>query len=1178
MLKTKDGYAKLIGTTYQGSSDYLLLSDGTSTPISGLRVNYASSAGNADTLDGEHANDFVRAGNIYSNNTDLNALDTYSFIKSVYSTVVGTSPKGNTGWYNIIQAVYKNGVGDGTNYMGQIALGMTTNVNGMFYRTKNNGSWNIWNEVLTTNTGLLKYSRNNVNISSSNCSPIPPSLLEWTIGYPRLYDPEFVESSNDVMVYNNANNGVVTIERAQDSNVGNYNNWVLKVVSASGASPYCGGWHVSTQTELGKVYTCLFRASIPSGVEITFNTNSVGNGGQWSWLTDSVGTGKWTWYAAQVYCGSGGSTTFFFATKSPCTWYLSYVNVIENNKASYAGLRSVYSDYLKQNANLVFGRNELQYFNQYTGVTSGARDNANPTKDWYHILRMNHSNSNGYFVDLAIPFNNNRIQFRRIVGGSDVGWYRVITEEPNHDVLLCDSDAGGNVGIGTSSPTQKLDVLGNIRASGQIVREFSSVSWNEGREGALLRETSSAGYHTLWSLKTANGSWDFGEYNHGSDWEDVPLLSYVPDKFFNEGPNGTKYQIRFPLASGTVALTSNIPNPTNYYWANVKISDSSSTETSPTVKTLTATRVCAGHDPEIDNSISCSNWFRSSGNTGWYNTTYSGGWYMSDTSWIRAHNDVGIYTGGQIYSSTSIRMGDIYLQNGNEINTSTSDLYLNYLNAHNVRMCNGGGSVVIGPAIDNVNDNKLYVNGAATIAGPATIVGSTTLTSTALFNGLVTNKGGILPASYDVNNNGTACYVWGDAMSTGVTAITDALDPRYVTVVYSRDNGYTWTDYSLTNYDKFSLYANNGSYVSIYLGNSSNEGNLAPVQINQLMVTFEIPDSLYSALCWASVDIGNGVTTVCTVEIIAKDGTIQNTFTKTMYGWNKFNYINFWGTNDTTVDIGRTTSRFVRFKFKHDASNKQLRNAQIRKIRLFSFTKYSIDPSDFRNIMGNTGHLYKYDENLNVTFPNTLKTTALEVSGNASFYDLYCKTLNYPSSTGTLVIGDKTQEVGIRSLSDPTINALYLKNRLSSNVIFSANKGFSITPYYLSDNPYTDNPATISGYKYKVTTIGNGTTTISCIIASKCFIPPSFGTIRGYLIRFLPGNDGQIVILKNLYTEGNGSELPIYVRPEGCDIIAADRSSIYIKNGTLSTSFNDDGSRFFIYVTKYNAWIEFYCG
>lgn len=431
---------------------------------SNFRVAYAASAGNAETLGGEHASSFVRAGHYESQ--DLNKLDTYSFIRSVSSNNKDTSPNGNTGWYNVIQAVHRNGVADGPNYIGQIALGMTTNINGMFYRTKYKGSWYAWNEVVTTNTGLLRYSRNNVNISSPNCSPIPPSLLEWTVGYPRLYDPEFNEGYNNVQVYNNASNGVVTVTRVHDTNVGNSSSYIMKVVSAAGAIPNYGGWHVATQTELGKVYTCLFRASIPSGVEIEWNSNSIGTGGQMSWLTNNRGTGKWAWYAVQVYCGSGGSTTFYFSAKSPCTWYLSYVNVIENNRASYAGLRSVYSDYLKANASIVFGRNELQYFNQYTGVTSGATNNANPKTGWYHILRMNHANNNGYFVDLAIPFHDNRIQFRRITSGSDNGWRRVITEEPNHDVILREASTDGNVGIGINNPAYKLDVNGQMRAEG----------------------------------------------------------------------------------------------------------------------------------------------------------------------------------------------------------------------------------------------------------------------------------------------------------------------------------------------------------------------------------------------------------------------------------------------------------------------------------------------------------------------------------------------------------------------------------------------------------------------------------------------------------------------------------------------------------------------------------------
>lgn len=79
--------------------------------------------------------------------------------------------------------------------------------------------------------------------------------------------------------------------------------------------------------------------------------------------------------------------------------------------------------------------------------------------------------------------------------------------------------------------------------------------------------------------------------------------------------------------SYSLAFSNDIKDPANYYWANIKVSASSSTATQPTF-----------------NTCYTSNWFRSTGNTGWYSETHGGGWYMTDTTYIRAYGDKRVYT------------------------------------------------------------------------------------------------------------------------------------------------------------------------------------------------------------------------------------------------------------------------------------------------------------------------------------------------------------------------------------------------------------------------------------------------------------------------------------------------------------------------------------------------------
>lgn len=90
--------------------------------------------------------------------------------------------------------------------------------------------------------------------------------------------------------------------------------------------------------------------------------------------------------------------------------------------------------------------------------------------------------------------------------------------------------------------------------------------------------------------------------------------------------------------NGSSAITVNVPTHTSHltndsgfwtgtrYWANIAVSTSSSTSTSPMFSTAYT-----------------SNWFRSTGSTGWYSQTYGGGWYMSDSTWIRTFGSKSVY-------------------------------------------------------------------------------------------------------------------------------------------------------------------------------------------------------------------------------------------------------------------------------------------------------------------------------------------------------------------------------------------------------------------------------------------------------------------------------------------------------------------------------------------------------
>lgn len=305
--------------------------------------------------------------------------------------------------------------------------------------------------------------------------------------------------------------------------------------------------------------------------------------------------------------------------------------------------------------------------------------------------------------------------------------------------------------------------------------------------------------------------------------------------------------------------------------------------------------------------------------------------------------------------------GDLYLGNANNSGFVKVQDMCSQVNSSYWNITQFGSATFKSLTVNDViSCDSISVSKNAVIAGNLSV------------NGLINNKG-ILPTNYEVNNKGAGCYVSADALCSGITAITDSIPVDNLSIVYTNDNGNSWTNYNISNDTKFKAYANVAGIDSIYLGSNVITGNtdaekLAQIKKNELMFSFEIPNSCYSQVYFACVDIGQGVGVTCTVEYLNSKGVIVNTYIKYMTGWNQFNYINL-SNGNTAVGVGNDDRRYIRFKFKHDQNTTALRNASINKIRIFSFTKYSF-PTD--RFMGHTGHIYNFDYNMNTYFPNSI--------------------------------------------------------------------------------------------------------------------------------------------------------------------------------------------------------------
>ena len=368
---------------------------------------------------------------------------------------------------------------------------------------------------------------------------------------------------------------------------------------------------------------------------------------------------------------------------------------------------------------------------------------------------------------------------------------------------------------------------------GSISNLNSPSSWTSDGYRLVYDTYSGSASNKPVSWDNANGIITLFKSKHGTSNQYVSQLAF---------PNNTRMYFRYASAGSfsswyTIAYTSDIKDPANYYWANVKVSASSNSGTSPTF-----------------NTCYTSNWFRSTGNTGWYSESYGGGWYMTDSTWIRTYGSKSVYqntgqirTDGYLVTNGGITIGATSPNNGTYKSHVTGNswssgyiragagFYHNSVNSNNYVLLAGG-------SYKSLAD---FAKGNAGASNRGVYVTNGTVTAMTYYLNATINSGASGKLAYysgtnfiddytsTVGSSGTPIY-----LSRGVPTACTGVMVKY------------WASYTINNYSGTSVtYSKNGGNYNFVTSTSRRDTGRYTIG-----TVYPSGQTWYTTLVWA---VGN---------------------------------------------------------------------------------------------------------------------------------------------------------------------------------------------------------------------------------------------------------------------------------------------------------------------------------